>query len=360
MGAGLFHGYNLESQGIRNKEGEHRTLYEINKGRSAFGLGFRESYQNRINPATGKLQYRAAAGQEGRIAHGQDEWFDAPPEAQAQLQRYKASGAKNWEEFALGKFKDRVVGSGKFKPGGDGLFYNAAGQAMDAQGNRLNDDKYAKPEMGRKLFGEGANGMPGSDGSSETGGSPSLETSLEEGLKQLLADGGPFTPEVIAQLQSKAFLNSRGQAKTQGDAINRDALARGMYGAGATAELQAGTDRAAASDYSANASNIDTQAVQANHTAKLAALDRAQQWLDQKRQFILAQTGQAQQKELALKQISLGYAQIEAQKSSLQAQLAQNQSQFDTLNGPITIMVDGVPTQVDRSVLGLINQYGGY
>lgn len=161
---------------------------------------------------------------------------------------------------------------------------------------------------------------------------PDIESSLQSGLSEMLQSEGPFNDQVVQNLRSQARMDAYAPVEGQIRQSDDDAVQRGLFRSGIPLDQQRQAREGAAARYSQATTQIENNAVLQNHQARLGALDRAQKWLDSKRQWILANETNALNRELGLKQVALGYARIQAESSALDRQLSQSNYQFNQMN----------------------------
>jgi hypothetical protein len=161
--------------------------------------------------------------------------------------------------------------------------------------------------------------MPGQPLSTGTAG---LEGSILEQIMAGLQGGTRFTPEVMAILAGQAHAQSRGAAKRGTEAIQSDALRRGLGRSPAgTQRGIADVQRGAEGQYAQTVAQQQLAKINGDYQDKTAALDRAQKYLDSQRDYILRADMTAAAREASAAQISLGYARIQAERGNLQMQL---------------------------------------
>jgi hypothetical protein len=135
----------------------------------------------------------------------------------------------------------------------------------------------------------------------------------------------PYSPEVVSGLKSEAKSLAEGQYKGGTEALDWELARSGMFKSPASLRARMGLRRQAGSDYSKAVTQIMRDKAMADYKAKTDALDRAQRWLDNYRSYAAQLTGMSINKEQAMAQIALGYANIDTQRASL----AEQARQFD-------------------------------
>jgi hypothetical protein len=129
-----------------------------------------------------------------------------------------------------------------------------------------------------------------------------------------------YTPEAIAALLSQSKATAEDQSIQQRDAINEDAAARGVLGAGATgtalANARATANRQVAGDQSA----IAREKITADYQDKQQAIQNAQQYLDSARDWAYKQQMTQMQREQFNANLALAYARMQQEWDQLQAE----------------------------------------
>lgn len=164
----------------------------------------------------------------------------------------------------------------------------------------------------------------------------------------------PFGPDQIAALTAQAKANTSGAASAASQAARDEAVRRGVFRSPFAARAESDIQRSAASQFTQQATGIQLQAVQQNYNARMAALDRMEKWLDNLRSFAAQMDANSSQREEAIAQIALGYANIAAQRDRLQMSF---QHEFDLLQAnKIPLTINGqtiyVPAQLIPSLMG--------
>jgi len=129
-----------------------------------------------------------------------------------------------------------------------------------------------------------------------------------------------YTPEAIAALLSQTKMTAEDQSAQERDAINEDAAARGVLGAGATgtalANARIGANRTVANEQG----NIARAKIDADFQDKQQAIQNAQTYLDQARDWAYKQQMTAMQRQQFEANLSLAYARMQQDWDSLKAQ----------------------------------------
>lgn len=150
-----------------------------------------------------------------------------------------------------------------------------------------------------------------------------MSDDIAANLKAMLAGNTRYTPEVIANMKGALQEATAGKLKGTQEAIKADQVARGMFRSGETGARLDAARNAAAGSYTSGVRDILMKKVDADMQDKLNALDRAQKWLDDLRQYSLSADMNNIQREQLKANIALAYAKLHQDRDSLQAQLQQ-------------------------------------
>lgn len=149
----------------------------------------------------------------------------------------------------------------------------------------------------------------------------------------------PYSPDRVEYLKGEAFRTAQGRSQAQRQQLDEDLITSGMFNSGARVRGRQDIVRGADTQYSQARGQILSTAEEQNFRARADALDRAQKWLDAKRQYLLQKESNDIQLRIGLAQIKLGYARIQAERDMLTQQLAArgggggSPSDFDLING---------------------------
>lgn len=183
-----------------------------------------------------------------------------------------------------------------------------------------------------------------------------LDLRLGSEIDSMLGDWDkrvPYTDKVITNQKASAFRSAHGRDTANRNAINADAILRGVFGSDHTGDRQDNMRRGADSQYAEGVRDIENNAAVQNDAAmfrnRTAAIDRAQQHVDNERNFLLTSEMSHFQRQQGLAEISLAYYRLAQERWALEnnlgynyAALGQNQSQFDS----------GMNWQVLQALLG--------
>lgn len=129
-----------------------------------------------------------------------------------------------------------------------------------------------------------------------------------------------FSPEVMAQIDSKAKLATRGGAKVAKDALLRDAITRGFGRSPGAVDLGS-VERAASADYTKITTDARIKKAETDFLDRMMALEAAEKWLAQMQNYAATLDQTAAGREKAVAEIALGYARISAERDMLQQRL---------------------------------------
>lgn len=215
--------------------------------------------------------------------------------------------------------------------------------------------KGAAPGGGRPSLGGGGSGSTSltAPGTPDSG----FETQLQGYISDLMSGKlSPYSDASVAGMKASALSATEGRFQNNKDSIYTDARLRGVFRAGQTGDLVSQARRGADKEYTDQVNQIQQNKAKADYDAKLAGLDRARQWLDSKRDYLLRKESNEIARENGKAQIALGYAQIASQKQLLQMQLdAQNRNRV----GPQLITVTGADGTTSQVPDWLLNQLLG-
>lgn len=164
---------------------------------------------------------------------------------------------------------------------------------------------------------QGGPGFPGGGG---------IDQSIQSLLQQMLQPGGTrYSPEVMQMLLAGVKQQAAGGAERGIASAKSDAAARGMLQSGRTGARIDAIRRGAESSVLGAQVDITKAKIDADRQDKLDALDRAQKWLDSLRDNMYRTDLSMQQRQQFAANLSLAYAQIQAQFDLLKAQAGYNQ-----------------------------------
>lgn len=122
----------------------------------------------------------------------------------------------------------------------------------------------------------------------------------------------PFGPDTIARMQAAALQSNKGQLANARTDTQKRLIASGLSRSGVAPATYAKLDSAANVDLSNNLRTVATNAVQQNYSARMSALQQAQQFLQSERANSLSQD-----------QLILSYARLNQEMKMQQAQFDQ-------------------------------------
>ena len=131
-----------------------------------------------------------------------------------------------------------------------------------------------------------------------------------------------YSPAALERMYGKLLQTSQGRARAAREEIRSDAVSRGMFRSGMVSDAMAGVQRGVSADVTKGMRSIMMRKAEADVKLKLQGLQQAQVWLQQRRNYVLAQAQDSLAREMGMAQIELGYAQINSQIQMLQMQLA--------------------------------------
>lgn len=181
---------------------------------------------------------------------------------------------------------------------------------------------------GGGIGGGGGGGIGGAGGAGGAGGPGSglydqQNDFLWQALLKRLEGGSRFTPDVMSSLQGDIKRSSELQSRTAQEQSNADLASRGLARSGIAAD-QAREIRQGASGQVLQARSALLKAkVDADYQDQSDTLNQMQNWLNSARQSVLQSRATEYQKQIAMAQIELGYAQLQQQFDILREQYAQ-------------------------------------
>jgi hypothetical protein len=141
-------------------------------------------------------------------------------------------------------------------------------------------------------------------------------------LDLLNGKSDPYSDERLGRLKGSLFSAAQGRARSDQDQLDEDLISSGMFRGGDRIKGRAAIRRGASRDYTAGVGQLLNAQETTRYQARLDALDRAQKWLDAKRQYLLASEDNQIKLKIGLAQIQLGYAKIASEEKQLQLQLS--------------------------------------
>lgn len=148
---------------------------------------------------------------------------------------------------------------------------------------------------------------------------------LSDQLQQLIQgnlSGQPsrYTPEAIATLLSQTKATAEDQSEQMRNAINEDAAARGVLGAGSTGTALANARIAANRTVAGEQGSIAREKITADYQDKQQAIQNAQTFLDQARDWAYKQQMTQMQREQFNANLALAYARMQQEWDQLEYQ----------------------------------------
>lgn len=180
------------------------------------------------------------------------------------------------------------------------------------------------PGSGAPSYPAGPGGGAGGPGSgfyqASQGGAGGIEELLSRIIRGDLENRtSRYSPEAVAALLSQSKATAEDQSIQQRDAINEDAAARGVLGAGSTgtalANARATANRQVANDQSA----IAREKITADFQDRQQAIQNAQRDLDMARDWAYKQQMTQMQREQFNANLALAYARMQQEWDQLQA-----------------------------------------
>lgn len=223
-------------------------------------------------------------------------------------------------------------------PGNSGLAYNIGGGTAD------NPAECWKVPSGEKVPCPGnigqtlrANGVNGSTSASSRPGAPGDMDSFLRNLIQ--GSSSRYSPEAIQKLQGQVTSNREAAVRRGTADVMQNAAARGMSRSGKVEAALRGVRDAAESAAGQQNVNIMTEQINADAQDKLAAIDRAQRYLDSLRENEYRNTLTGEQRRQFDANLALSYANLEQQRANLQTQLQSSWNMFNAQQGYNALMM---------------------
>lgn len=135
-----------------------------------------------------------------------------------------------------------------------------------------------------------------------------------------------FSPDVVNYLKSEAKSTSEAGKRSALDQLGFRLASTGVNRSPAVNRNYLGVENEYNTQYSTAVAKIQADKARQDFQDKLAAIDRAQNWLNSLRNYWATVTGNIAQREQALAQIDLGYANLANQRTLLNTQLDYNRS----------------------------------
>src|SRR5574341_956480 len=150
-----------------------------------------------------------------------------------------------------------------------------------------------------------------------------LESNTSWGqIENMLNGPSRFSPEIVALMEGRAKGVQAGADRAAANAANSNLVRRGAFRSPAMARLEVESRNANAANFSKAAGDIQLQKVQADHEDKLQAIDRAQKWLGDLRDYSAKLDMTQADREKAIANIALAYTRLNAEKDMLTQRLA--------------------------------------
>lgn len=162
-----------------------------------------------------------------------------------------------------------------------------------------------------------------------------------------------YDPNTMDYIRTDLIRNRERAKETAKDTVYADAARRGMFRSGQTSSRIDSAMREADSTYSRDWTQVLMDKARSDVQMKMAGLERAQDWLNSRRQFILGKESNDTQRRLGEAQIALGYARIEAEKEMTQMQLSRMGGGSSERSFTIT-NADGTTTDIPEWLMELI------
>lgn len=149
------------------------------------------------------------------------------------------------------------------------------------------------------------------------------EQMVEEGIQAALSGESSSMPtELVEEKKQKLATSARERGAGAAEAINRDALSRGLLRSGIATRNVREARLATEAEITRGEREIEIEKMIADHNDKMAALDRAENWLNNLRTYELGKERNQIAREQIAAQLSLGYASIQAQREAAAASRA--------------------------------------
>jgi hypothetical protein len=245
-----------------------------------------------------------------------------------ELRSGRVAGSEDWRRFSNAQLKawqPYYVGGGKFK--------NKYGDIVDKPDDRGPNTPPGYNGTGDYLGTGGGGGRGGAGGGSASGFSGrgsggDIETMLQDALKGMLSGETRYTPEVMQGILAKVKAQNEGSIRRQQEEARNEAAGRGMGRAGRSGARIADIRRGAESAFTGQYADLLTKKVDADYQDKVAAMDRAQKYIDSLKLEMYRKDMTALQREQLRAQIAMAEANLRAQRENLQTSI---QGQKDLL-----------------------------
>lgn len=149
---------------------------------------------------------------------------------------------------------------------------------------------------------------------------------LPEEYKKIIGGQTRYSPEVIDSLKGDLKRATSGQLTSTLRAVDEDAAGRGLERSGLRSDAGLQARMRSASDYTTGVQDVMQRKAETDFEDKLAAMDRAQGWLDQLRSFYLANESNLINRDQIRANLELMYMKMAQDRQSLMAQMA---NQYD-------------------------------
>lgn len=184
-----------------------------------------------------------------------------------------------------------------------------------------------------------------------------ISSSMEAFLKGAIGGQTRYTPEVMQDILAGSKAETEGQVAQSTDQLNSDlaqrGLARSTYGAGEAAAVR----RAGDQRFSESSRQLRMDKAKTDFEDKLAAVDRAQAYLNSLRSYVAQLDVTQSEREKLKATIELGYARIDAEMKMLLKQLASQKELLGmSLNSQQTIAKWGIESNNWQFLQGLLYQ----
>lgn len=166
---------------------------------------------------------------------------------------------------------------------------------------------------------------PGLGGGPKAAPGPGTNSEFEGRMLALLermlgGDLSRYSQPVVDSMKADLFRATEGRRAAGSARLKEDAAGRGRFRQPFAGREVGELERHMGAEYGAGVRQILQKKAEADYEDRVAALDRAQKWLDSQRQYIIATEQNARERDRLLAEIALGYARIDSELKIAQIQ----------------------------------------
>ena len=175
--------------------------------------------------------------------------------------------------------------------------------------------------------GRGGRGGPGGPGR-QPGDMAGASDTVWQAILGRLKGGTRYTPEAMQTMMGALKAQAEGQAQGQTAEAQADLAARGLARSSIGAGQQLAIRQNVGNQMLQASAGIQKAKIDADYQDKTAAIEEGISWLNSLRDYVSRMAATEAQKEAAMANIELGYAQLQSQFDMMREQYAQQLQSF--------------------------------